>query len=342
MDLLIVGNEGGTNVGASLQRSAAAAGVTCVLCDARQATAGPRLAVTLSWRLRGHRPLRLREFSDHVVSECERLRPRTLIATGQAPLTAEALRRIGAGGTLRINYSTDDPWNPTHRAAWFLQALAEYDRVRSTRMANLDDFRKAGCRDVAWLPFGYDEELWVRGPEPEAQAAGGRMPKDIDVFFAGAAEPYRAECVRALLAAGIRVGLAGDYWSRSADLRKHSLGHLSPAQLRAWTRETPVSLCMVRRANRDGHVMRSFEIAALGGCMAVEDTAEHRGILGEDGEAVRYFSHPAGAVEAIAELLRAPETANRLRGAARARILGSHAGYGDRLRHLLGQDGDFV
>ncbi len=37
-----------------------------------------------------------------------------------------------------------------------------------------------------------------------------------------------------------------------------------------------VCLCLVRRANRDGHVMRSFEAAVIGGCILAQDTADHR------------------------------------------------------------------
>jgi hypothetical protein len=47
--------------------------------------------------------------------------------------------------------------------------------------------------------------------------------------------------------------------------------------------------CPVRRASRDGHIMRSFEIAAVGGCMLAQDIDEHREIFGSEGEAVVYF-----------------------------------------------------
>ena len=35
--------------------------------------------------------------------------------------------------------------------------------------------------------------------------------------------------------------------------------------------------------------MRSFEVPAMGGCLLIEDTEEHREIFGEDGEVVVYF-----------------------------------------------------
>ena len=49
--------------------------------------------------------------------------------------------------------------------------------------------------------------------------------------------------------------------------------------------------------------MRSFEIAALGGCMLAEDTAEHRQIFGPDGQAVVYFRTPEDAAARARALL---------------------------------------
>src|SRR3954447_4341448 len=133
MDLMIIGNAGGTNVGASLQRAASTLGLDAHLCDARAASTGFRLATTLSWRLLGHRPLNLTTFSRVVLADCRRLKPRVLIATGLAPLTAETLAEIGEMGISRLNYSTDDPGNPGFRSQWFLNALRFYDHVFTVR-----------------------------------------------------------------------------------------------------------------------------------------------------------------------------------------------------------------
>jgi spore maturation protein CgeB len=140
--------------------------------------------------------------------------------------------------------------------------------------------------------------------------------------------------VRALIAAGIRVTVAGDYWQRFPDLRNYCAGHLSAAELGAWTRRTQVALCLVRRANRDGHVMRSFEIPAIGACMVAEETAEHRRIFGEDGAAVRYFRSAAELVAVVKELLQSRDERARLRLAARDLITGGPNTYADRLRTL--------
>jgi spore maturation protein CgeB len=118
-------------------------------------------------------------------------------------------------------------------------------------------------------------------------------------------------------------------------MRAHALGQQPPEQLCALTAAAKVNLCLVRRANRDGHVMRSFEIAALGGCMLAEDTEEHREIFGGDGECVVYFRNPAEAADRARRLLGDAAERARLACAVRARVVqGAHT-YRDRLVTML-------
>ena len=108
-----------------------------------------------------------------------------------------------------------------------------------------------------------------------------------------------------------------------------------PQELRDLTSAAKVNLCLVRRANRDGHVMRSFEIAAMGGCMLAEDTEEHREIFGEDGECVVYFRSPDEAAARAEELLCEPATRARIAAALRSRIVNGQHTYRRRLTSML-------
>ena len=95
--------------------------------------------------------------------------------------------------------------------------------------------------------------------------------------------------IDALAQAGFRVALYGTYWDRFRPTRALTRGQLPASELPGAIAAASISLCLVRRANRDGHSMRTFEIAAMGGCILAEDTDEHREILGPDGEAAVYF-----------------------------------------------------
>jgi hypothetical protein len=326
--LAIVGGFDGTHLGGSLRRAATHLGIDTAKFDVGDTLRGNRILRAALWRFGDRRPPAMHRFSKSVVAGCRQSEPEILIATGAAPLTGAALRTLRAMGTICINYSTDDPWNPALRASWHLRVLPEYDIIFTTRRANIGSFADIGCGDVHYLPFGYDEWLFCR----QAGSLDGPVP---DVLFVGGADRDRAAFMSEFLRKGPRVALVGGYWERFPAMRPYALGLQPPEALCALTAAARVNLCLVRRANRDGHVMRSFEIAALGGCMLVEDTVEHREIFGPDGEAVVYFSTPRGAAERARLLLADPTERTRLSAAARARISGGANTYRDRLLSIL-------
>ncbi len=329
--LLIVGNPAVFHIGSHFRRAAEDLSVPVELCDTRAAFDAPWPVVQWNWRVRGHRPPRLSSFSRQVFDECQALRPRWLLATGMAPLTADTLRRLRELNVTCLNYLTDDPWNPAHRASWFLDALPCYDQVFSPRRANLDDLRRLGCNQVDYLPFAFAPQIHY--PESTTPEERGRF--ECDVLFYGGADKDRLPYIVALLEAGLDLHLYGGYWDRHARTRPHFKGHADPATLRKAVHGARITLCLVRQANRDGHVMRTFEAPAMAACMLTENTLEHRALLGEDGVATTYFSSLAEMVERAKWLLTRPEERQRLAHAAHTRITrGAHT-YADRLRAML-------
>ncbi len=329
--VVIAGNDGGTNIGASFLRAAPALGVDAELSDTRRAYEGSRLLARVNWWLRDRRPSRLREYSDELIERCRRVMPTALVATGLAPIERRALDKLRAMGVETINYLTDDPWNPVLRSAWFLDALNAYDRVFSVRRRNLDDLRRAGCRHVEYLPFAVDPALSF----PETANAREMAAYRSDVCFVGGADRDRVPFIAALRNAGLAVALYGDRWDRYPETRSAWRGHASPGVLRKATAAAAVSLCLVRRANRDGHTMRSFEVPAMGGCMLVEETDEHRDLFGENDVVVRYFQSAGGLAQAAAGLLANPSLRRRLAAAALAWIGAHRHTYRDRLHTML-------
>jgi spore maturation protein CgeB len=330
MSLLIVGNPAETHVGAHLRRAAAACGLDAHLLDVSAAFDAPAWRRRWDWWARGRRPSRLRTFGDAVVARAAELRPRHLLATGIAPLDRRTLEALGRLGVVRMNYLTDDPWNPSHRAPWFLEALPAYDRIFSPRQANLEDLRALRGPAVSYLPFAYAPEVHF----PEALSDADRARFADDVFFAGGADPDRVPVVAALARAGLRVGLYGGYWERYTR-EVTSRGLLDASGLRRATGGAKVCLCLVRRANRDGHSMRTFEIPAMGGCVLAEDTEDHRHLFGEEGGAAAYFSTPEEAVDQARALVADASRRQRLAGRGHALITGGHHTYADRLTAAL-------
>lgn len=332
MIIVIVGNRGGTNVGQSLERACEREGISAHLCDARTAFSAREWQRVLSWRILGHRPPRLKSFASVVMDVCERMLPNILITTGLAPLDALTLSRIGKTGIQRLNYLTDDPWNPAMSSRWFFDALRHYDCVFTTRRANLTDLINIGCNRVEYLPFGYDPELFCG----VLDCGDAITSKDnCDVVFVGAAESDRASYLRSMIRHGYKVVVYGDGWRKYKEIRHHSRGHADPERIRDATRAAKVALCLVRRQNRDGHVMRSLEIAAIGACMLSEFTQEHAELFGSEGECVLYFRSHLEALKKLEWLVTHDEERKRLACNLRDRIVGQNNSYQDRLRQML-------
>lgn len=328
--IAIVGNRGGTNVGGSLEE--ACKGVAdAELIESRRSMEGPRLLRAFAWRYMGRRPVRLRAFGEEVVACCRRSRPEALLATGIAGLDAAALQGIGETGARRILYLTDDPWNPAHRANWFLKTLSQYDQIFTTKRATVADLEAASGSKVAFLPFAYDPRLC----HAEPVSADDRASLDSDVMFAGGADRERVPYIHALSKAGFRIALFGSYWEQFAETRTETRGQADPETVRRAVLCAKVVLCIVRRANRDGHSMRTFEVPACGGCMLTEYTEEHAEIFGDEGRAVLYFRTIPEMVEKAQWLIRNPDDRARLAAAAHKLITGGGNTYRDRLLTML-------
>jgi spore maturation protein CgeB len=330
--ILIVGGVGGSNVGESLLRAAKRRGHDSELLDSASAYSAARIARSFYWYFRGRRPARLDSFGESLIERCDAFRPDVVITTGLAPVLDTVLSALRERKLRLLNFLTDDPWNRAHRAGWFLQALPQYDIVFSPRRANISDLKAAGCMHVHFLPFGHDPDLFFR-------------PNDIDrdalmaseVVFAGGADEDRVPYMRALYDSGLKLALYGDYWRRHRATRSFARGQADLPTLRRAIASAKVGLCLVRRANRDGNCMRTFEVPAIGTCMLTEDTAEHREIFGEEGEAVLYF-HNIETMIAKAKLLCGDSTLrNRLAERAQRTVVHGGHDYADRLEYMLSQ-----
>lgn len=327
--LLIVGNPDRSHVGGHLLAAAATLGVPAGVAGTSGAF-GRGLAQRILWRVADRRPARIAKFERDLLDRVAAERPAWVLCTGLAPVRRTTLDRLRQLGAARLNFLTDDPWNPAHRSRWFLRALPGYDVVFTPRRSNAADLTAAGCPDVRYLPFAYNPaEHFPGDPDPA-------VARPSDVLFVGGADPDRVALLTPLVRAGLDVALYGGYWDRHPETRPAARGHADPATLRAATAAAKVALVLVRRANRDGHVMRTFEAAAGRACLLVEDTAEHRDLFGPDGECVTYFDSPDTMVTRARSLLADEPGRRRLAEAVYRRIVADGLNtYADRLRTML-------
>jgi spore maturation protein CgeB len=329
MKIVIVGFAQRGHIGRYLADAARQLGIECHLLDAQAAEARSRIRRSFFWHLRDRRPAQLARFGARVVDTCAFIQPDLVITTGFSPLDRFHIDMLHKLKMTVINYSTDDPWNPALQASWFLSTLPLYDAVFTPRRANLDDFRRSGVRLVYHLPFAYDPE--VHRPWPE------KLPPYAprDVLFVGGCDSDRLPLMGALIDAGVSLALFGGYWNLNQKTRTYWGGIVDQDTIRSASAAARICLCLVRRANRDGHGMRSFEAAAIGGCILAEDTADHREFFGPDDHAVRYFSSMEQLVQQAKTLVADEGARRRLSHQLRETLLAGTNTYADRLATIL-------
>jgi spore maturation protein CgeB len=267
-----------------------------------------------------------------VLETCRSFQPTVLLATGIAPIESAALQAIRKLGVRTCNFLTDDIFNPVHHAPWFLSALPEYDQIFSPRLANIADLQTAGSRKASYVPFAYAPEIHF--PEPPSGLSESAKYA-ADVFFAGGADNDRLPYMTAMIREGFKVALYGGRWERYRETRPAALGLADPQTVRKAAAGAKLSLCLVRRANRDGHSMRSFELPAMRTCMVVEDTPEHRAIFGPPGHAVEYFQTGEELLATAKRLIGDEAERERLAATCHARICDAQNTYRDRLTIML-------
>ena len=204
MRLLIVGFNQAGHMGSYLAAAANQLSLDFNIVDAQNAHASSRIARSFYWRFYDKRPARLHRFGAQVLDTCIATQRDVVLTTGCAPLDRECIERLRELGVKIINYSTDDPWNPSQRADWFLSALPAYDAVFTARRANMDDFRRHGIGAVHYLPFAYDPE--IHRPWPRNVPAGA--PSDI--LFVGGCDAERLSLIGALIDDGLDVEISHD------------------------------------------------------------------------------------------------------------------------------------
>ncbi len=332
MSLLLVGNPQPTHIGGHWLNAARRLAQPASLADVNEASAAPRLMRMLWWHLLGHRPPHLDRFSADLVRRCSIEKPKLVLTTGLAPVNASALAQLRAMGITLANFLTDDPWNRCHRAPWFMKGLRSYHHIFTPRHANEPELQALQGPVIHYLPFAYAPEIHF----PPSLSPEDREKWRSDVLFIGGADAERNGIMNDLVRRGLNVSLWGGGWARQSSLLAHAHAHAGPEQFRNLVSCAAVNLCLVRRANRDGHSMRTFELPAVGGCMLVEDTSDHRSLFGAEGECVRYFTSTDQLEQQARDLLAAPEEQARLAAAVQRRICteGQHT-YADRLQSIL-------
>ncbi|HKU21277.1 MAG TPA: glycosyltransferase [Terriglobales bacterium] len=262
-----------------------------------------------------------------------KFKPEVMLATKGSFISPEALIEMKrSSGALLINYATDDPFNRRTSGRHIVDAIPHYDVYICTKRAIMDDVRRAGCTNVVFVPFGYEPSMY----HPEQSVAAEEQARYCsDVAFIGGADADRCPFFEALVDAipNLDLHLYGGYWDRHPRLKKFHRGFAIGRDYRLVIAGAKIAPCLVRRANRDGHVMRTFEVPACGGFMLHERTPELLEFYEEDKE-VACFGSVEELAKKIQHYLAHPQEREAIARAGRARCVPTYS-YDNRMKEIL-------
>ncbi|MBD3797008.1 MAG: glycosyltransferase family 1 protein [Campylobacterales bacterium] len=233
-----------------------------------------------------------------------------------------------------VSWSLDDMYAWHNRSLYFTYGLKYYDNVFTTKSYNVNELPLIGAKKVHFIYQAYSKEIHI--PHNEC------IKKPIyDIVFIGFPEKERFESLQYLAQNGIKVDIFGypSEWQKEPYLTHHEnlIIHAEGVYGQEYAKtigSAKISLCFLRKANRDLHTSRSIEIPACGGFMLAERTTEHSELFTEDQEAV-YFSSDEELLEKVRYYLSHDDERKAIAGAGLKRCQISGYSYDDMVEKIL-------
>jgi spore maturation protein CgeB len=301
--------------------------------DAARLLAPPSLVARAAHRFL-RRPLGYRALNRALQQQAQRLHPDIVLVCKGTFVSPAALASIKAAtGAVLINYMTDDPFNPLASNRDLLRSIPLYDFYFCSTQEIADDVAARGCRNTIYLPFAY--KPGVHFPEaPVTPEETGRFTSDV--VFVGGGDEDRTPLLKTLLRAapGLNLHLYGGYWNRDPVLAPYDRGFALGRDFRLALGASKIALNLVRRANRSGQNMRSFEIPACGGFMLADRTQEHLELFRE-GEEAAYFGSTDEMVDMILYYLDHEAEGRGIAEGGHRKVMGGNHTYAGRLSEIL-------
>lgn len=235
----------------------------------------------------------------------------------------------------RIWYAEDDMMNPAHRSRQVTGAIPHYDLWSTTKSFNArpEEVPALGARKVLFVNNAFDR----MAHRPITLDTDTRTAFGADISFVGTYERPRAETLRRLAESGLSVRVWGNGWERMTAPPPGLEIAFRPVygdDYRRAVAASAISLCFLRKGNRDLQTCRSFEIPAIGGFMLHESSPEMEAILAPDREA-GYFSRDEELPEICRRWIADADRRMKVATAGHEKLVSGGHENADRLRQIL-------
>lgn len=188
----------------------------------------------------------------------------------------------------------------------------------------MEPLRAAGCRNVKYLPFGFDPLL-----HSPAEPAGPKAEDySCEVCFVGTWDEEREHALEPL--ADFDLGIWGPFWEENvpaeSPLRRHIRGKglYGSEMVRAFG-GAKIVFNQLRNHNGSAHNIRTMEIAGIGGGpMVVRRTPEQAKDLFVEGEHLLCFESEDELKAQVRWLLDNPQARSEMSRKAKERVFALH------------------
>jgi len=232
-----------------------------------------------------------------------------------------------------ISFSLDDMYAWHNRSIYYAIGLKYYDVVFTTKSYNIGELKQLGAKNVKFLYQAFSKKYHKPCSNCDV------VKYKYNVLFIGFAERERFEYMNFLAKNGIEIHIYGSGWQKK-EFKNHHLN------LKIYYKDligegysnaiscSKISLCFLRKINRDLHTSRSIEIPACGGFMIAEITEEHKKLFEEDKEAV-YFDTKEELLEKVKYYLEHEEERKQIAKAGYERTRKNDYSYDDMVNRIL-------
>ncbi len=230
-----------------------------------------------------------------------------------------------------VFWSQDDMYAWHNRSLYFTYGIKYYDLIVTQKSYNVEELKQLGAKKVLFQNKAYSKIYH--------KPCNNCNKVQYNVLFIGFAEKERFEYMNYLAKKGIKINVFGSGWNKKEFQNHHTNMIINDYNLLGddYTSAiscSKISLCFLRKANRDLQTSRSIEIPACGGFMIAERTDEHKKLFEEDKEAV-YFDSKEELLEKVKYYLENEEERKQIAKAGYERTRKCKYSYDDRAEEIL-------
>lgn len=237
-------------------------------------------------------PVDSEQFNSRILDECSSFEPDLVfIIKGNIvkPGTLKKIKTLLPNVSL-VSWTLDDMYAWHNRSLYYSWGLKYYDHVFTTKSYNVSELKTLGAQNIHFIYQAYSSKYHI--PCSKCDSSDYKF----DVLFIGHAEKERVESLNFLANNGIHIEIFGGGWDKvdkskihtNLKIHAHDLVGKDYAEAISCSK---ISLCFLRKINRDLHTSRSVEIPACRGFMIGERTNEHLSLFKENEEAVYFKSN---------------------------------------------------